>query len=263
MVHGQNALLTVCARCGSQGTFPETTPTGECSKWFSQRTVLSLLSFQPDGDCELSREYLLQLDVEVLTEFVMCLMDELKRVKSQVHRLEDNRGNIDEQKTLSVQQIADASNQQREQLIEQQSSAFASGKQHAEELADLKRIIDIMRAKAEKHDVLTQENKCLREKIETLRKTNSNSWHYSGDSDCGDSVALNCEVLKAELRLYKNHYIEMKEQRREMMEQLQRAKLSERKVKALKNELYQEQLNRETVEKQLEDALVIILLTII
>ncbi|XP_055621782.1 uncharacterized protein LOC129765461 [Toxorhynchites rutilus septentrionalis] len=211
-------------------------------------------SQQTDGDYELSREYLLHLDVDVLVELVLGLIDELERVKSHVHPFNMDKQGIDE-RSAAVQQIAKAGDQERDQLIEQQSSVFAGSEQYAKELADLKEIIDNIRTKAEKHDVLVKENKCLREKLHALRKSNQSSWQKSRDSDCGDSVTQNCESLMAELCLFKNHYAEIEQQKRELMEQLQRSKFSERSVITLKNELYQEQLNREIIERQLADAL--------
>ncbi|XP_065087695.1 nuclease SbcCD subunit C-like [Ochlerotatus camptorhynchus] len=208
---------------------------------------------RPSGDCELTREYLQYLDVEELVDYVMSLMLELKKTKSQVQQLEADRKDLGE-RLVSVQQMAETCEQEKEELIvaQQQPSELLD-----QEMIELRNIILAMKEKADRYDCLRQENECMKVKLERFCDRNESTKRASFDEGaCGDSVPKACERLKAELRLYKRHYDELTVQKRTLMEQLQRTKVREGKVLDLRNQLAEEEYKRESMQRQMDDLLI-------
>ncbi|XP_053686110.1 centriolin [Sabethes cyaneus] len=212
---------------------------------------------RPGGDYELTRDYLLQLDASELTDYVLSLMTELRAAKMDAKKLEDSRLELGQQ-LASVQKLAKTCEQEREELIvsQQQLAVKFDPEQHERELADLKAIICNLKCKAKKYDSLVEENRRLRKKLQPSSEENSLTAKKTvTEKGCGDSECINCCRLSAELCIYKNQYDDLKQQRRVLMEQVQKGKIAQEKVSELKLELDDERSKVKRIQQRLEDSL--------
>ncbi|XP_058466354.1 uncharacterized protein LOC131439408 [Malaya genurostris] len=204
------------------------------------------MMLRPVGDYELTREYLLQLSTIELTDYVLSIMNELKKVKSNVRDLTESRHDLEHQ-LASVQQIAEECFQEREEviLIQEQSTA------------DLEETIRDLKCKAHCYDRVVQENQCLRSELQTLQEIGSSKTEQKlDDGACGDTEASTCVELKAELCIHRQHYVEMQHQKRTLMEQLRRAHIGQDQIFKLKNKLIDEKQQKEKLQEQLDNALI-------
>lgn len=214
---------------------------------------------QPGGDFELTRDYLLQLDVSELTDYVLSLMAELKATKMEARKLADSQVQLGQQ-LVSAQQLADTCEQEREELIliQQQSAVKLDTEQQQRELTDLRTIICNLKCKAEKYDSVMKENQCLRRKLQISCEENSLSTKKVDTGDgCDGSECANCNRLKAELCIYKNQYDNIKQQRRVLMEQIQQERIAKEQVSDLKMQLDGKRVKLDRTEQRLEETLVI------
>ncbi|XP_058835932.1 uncharacterized protein LOC131692724 [Topomyia yanbarensis] len=214
------------------------------------------LLLRPDGDYELTREYLLQLSTDELADYVLSLMNEVKKMKSEVHDLTESGRDLGQQ-LASVQQIAETCVQERELILIQQQSVVIDPDLQQKELADLKETICALKYKADRYDCVMRENLSLRCKLQAMYDENTSNTKRKFDyGACGDTETNTCAVLKAELCIYKCRYDEMQQQRRKLMEELQRAKIGQEQLFKLKNKLINQQLQKEQLQERLDDALI-------
>ncbi|XP_055530975.1 uncharacterized protein LOC129721902 isoform X2 [Wyeomyia smithii] len=214
---------------------------------------------RPSGDFELTRDYLLQLDVTELTDYVLSLMTELKSTKAEARKLQESRLELGQQLD-SVQKLADTCEQQREELIliQQQSAVRLDSEQQQQELADLKTIICNLKSKAKEYDCVVKENQCLRKKLKTACEENFSKTNKSGgENGCGDSRCVNCDRLNAELCIYRNQYSDLMQQKRTLMELVQKGRIAQENVSELKIQLDRERFKREKIENQFKNAMIL------
>ncbi|XP_019529341.3 protein hook-like [Aedes albopictus] len=210
---------------------------------------------RPSGDYQLTRAYLQHLSTGELVDYVMSIMLELKHIKSKVQRIELERNDLGEQ-LMSVQQMAEACEQEKEELIlVQQRSALFDPDQMDQEMIDLRDMILALKEKADKYDCLEKENKCMKKKLEEFCGEKSKPKSSFDEGACGDSIPMTCEKMKAELRLYKQHYEQLKVEKRALMEQVQLLKLRDCKYWEMKNRLTEEESKRGCLQNKIDDLL--------
>uniref|UniRef100_A0A1Q3FTM8 Uncharacterized protein n=1 Tax=Culex tarsalis TaxID=7177 RepID=A0A1Q3FTM8_CULTA len=196
----------------------------------------------------LTREYLMFVETEELVDFVMCFMTELKKAKTQLAEFEHNQRSQQEEQLQLVQRAAD------QKLVQQRSEIVDQAKVE-EELADLKETILSLKSKANRCDCLERENNCLRKKIQCLRKQKKPEVKEKCEekTDCGDSPQVDCDRIKAEMALIRNYCEELKQQKRTLMEELQRNKINHCKISDLRNQLIQEQCSRGLLQEKFDN----------
>ncbi|XP_039452230.1 uncharacterized protein LOC120431156 isoform X1 [Culex pipiens pallens] len=200
---------------------------------------------RPSGG--LTREYLMFIETEELVDFVMIFMEKLEKANTKLAEYEQNRRGQQEQIEL-VQRAAE------QELVQQRTEVVDQAKVE-EELADLKDIILRLKCKADRCDCLEQENHCLRKKIHCLKKEKKPEMKEKCDEkiDCGDSPQVDADKVKAEMALIRNYCEELKQQKRTLMEELQKSKINHCKVSDLRNLLIQEQCWRELLQEKFDN----------
>lgn len=191
------------------------------------------------------------IETEELVDFVMIFMEKLEKANTKLAEYEQNRRGQQEQIEL-VQRAAE------QELVQQRTEVVDQAKVE-EELADLKDIILRLKCKADRCDCLEQENHCLRKKIHCLKKEKKPEMKEKCDEkiDCGDSPQVDADRVKAEMALIRNYCEELKQQKRTLMEELQKSKINHCKVSDLRNLLIQEQCWREQLQEKFDNLQVI------
>ncbi|XP_055600055.1 paramyosin-like [Uranotaenia lowii] len=202
----------------------------------------------PQGDYALSKEYLIQLDVQDLAEYVICLQEEIQRMNQQ-------QGSQSQQPPCAKFGFYSTNSDQ----LENQARQLQQDRDEFEQqMADLEEVIVDLKERADRYENLARENELLRCQLQ------------SRSSECTDKMKLinaeaqasfnrlraeDAEKLEAELIIFKAEYEELRQQNLELREHLQRAYTCQTKLAELKRQLTLEQELREKVEDDLEHML--------
>ncbi|XP_001846751.2 flagellar attachment zone protein 1 [Culex quinquefasciatus] len=199
----------------------------------------------PEGEFELSKDYLVNLDVDDLAEYALSLQAEIKRKNEKVKKLEGK------QKVLQ-----DRNTPEEQKLIQQQSAELQRERQEFDQqIADLEEDIIQWRDRAERYDLLAKENELLRQQLQKQRIEAADKMRLinaEAEASFNRMRAEECERLEAELILYRTQYDDLRAQKRDLKEQLQRAATRQNKVGELKRQLAVERAHREQVEEEME-----------
>lgn len=174
---------------------------------------------------------------------------EIKRKNEKVMKLEGK------QKVLQ-----DRNTPEEQKLIQQQSAELQRERQEFDQqIADLEEDIIQWRDRAERYDLLAKENELLRQQLQKQRIEAADKMRLinaEAEASFNRMRAEECERLEAELILYRTQYDDLRAQKRDLKEQLQRAATRQNKVGELKRQLAVERAHREQVEEEMEQLMV-------
>ncbi|XP_058814364.1 uncharacterized protein LOC131678312 [Topomyia yanbarensis] len=209
----------------------------------------------PDGQFELSKNYLLNMEVDDLANYIVSLQAEVKRKNETVQQLEETRRVLGEQLDSAQQQSQDRI------LIQQQSAILQQERNEFEQqIDDLEEAIICLKDRADRYDLLAKENELLRCQLQKHRAEVANKMqlaHAEAEANFNRMRANDCEKLEAELIIFKAEYEELRKQKRELKEQLQKSSICKVRLSELKRQLATEQAEREKVEERMEHLLAI------
>lgn len=207
----------------------------------------------PEGQFELTKDYLINLDAHDLADYILSLQGEIKRKNESVQALEDSRKSLGEQlETLQKQSDELTEIRQQSVFLEQERADFE------QQMEDLELVIVDLKDRADRHDVLAKENESLRQQLQKQRVESADRIRLANaeaEANFNRLRAEECEKLEAELILFKAQYEDLRHQKRELKEQLQKASVQQGKLTELKRQLALEQDHREQVEEELERVL--------
>nr|XP_029729212.1 myosin-11-like [Aedes albopictus] len=217
------------------------------------KTRFKKAMLHPDGQFELTKDYLIHLDVDDLAEYILSLQAEIKRKNDSMQQLDETRKTLDKQ--------LEAMQAKSEELYElqQQSEILAEERNDFEQqLEDLEMVIVDLKERADRYDLLAKENASLRDQLRSQRMEAADRIRLINaevEANFSRMQAEDYEKLEAELVLFKAQYEDLRQQKRDLKEQLQRAAMQQSKMTDLKRQLALEQAHREKVEDELEHLL--------
>ncbi|XP_058444453.1 CAP-Gly domain-containing linker protein 1-like [Malaya genurostris] len=207
----------------------------------------------PEGQFELSRDDLMQMEVSDLAGLIVNLQDEIKRKNETVQQHEQTRRSLGEQLKLAQQQSHD------QMLIQQQSAILEQERNEFEQqIEDLEEVIVGLKDRADRYDLVAKENELLRCRLMKLGKEADNRMRLAtaeAEANFNRMRADDCEKLEAELIVFKAEYEELRKQKRELKEEVQKASICKVRLSELKRQLAAEQAHREKVEDEMEHLL--------
>ncbi|EAT37783.1 AAEL010252-PA [Aedes aegypti] len=207
----------------------------------------------PEGQFELTKDYLIHLDVDDLAEYILSLQAEIKRKNDSVLQLEETRRTLDEQ----LEAIQAKSDELSE--IQQQSAMLAEERNDFEQqLEDLEKVIVDLKERADRYDLLAKENASLRDQLQHQRTETADRIRLINaevEANFNRMITQDYDKLEAELVLFKAQYEDLRQQKRDLKEQLQKAFVQQGKMTELRRQLALEQSHREKVEDELEHLL--------
>lgn len=142
---------------------------------------------------------------------------------------------------------------QQSAILEQERTDFE------QQMEDLEMVIVNLKDRADRYDLLAKENQLLRQQLQKQQVEAADRIRLinaEAEANFNRMRAEDCEKLEAELILFKAQYEDMRHQKRELKEQLQKAFVQQTKLTELKRQLALEQGHREQVEDELEHVLV-------
>ncbi|XP_065074176.1 early endosome antigen 1-like [Ochlerotatus camptorhynchus] len=207
----------------------------------------------PEGQFELTKGYLIQLDADDLADYILSLQAEIKRKNDSVQTLEESRKGLGEQ-LQAIQKQSDELTEIRQQsaILEQERTDFE------QQMEDLEMVIVNLKDRADRYDLLAKENELLRQQLQKQRVEAADRIRLinaEAEANFNRMQAEDCWKLEAELILYKAKYEDLRHQKRELKEQLQKAFVQQSNLTELKRQLALEQVHREKVEDELEHVL--------
>ncbi|XP_062557733.1 putative uncharacterized protein MYH16 [Armigeres subalbatus] len=217
------------------------------------KTRFKKAMLHPEGQFELSKDYLIHLDVEDLADYILSLQAEVKRKNESVQQLEEARRSMGEELD-AIQMKSDELN-----VIQQRSAMLAEERNDFEQqMEQLEMVIVDLKDRADRYDLLANENKLLRDQLKHQRMEAADRIRLINaevEANFNRMRAEDCEKLEAELAMFKAQYEDMRQQKRGLKEQLQTALMKQSKMMDLKRQLALEQVHREKVEDELEHLL--------
>lgn len=189
-----------------------------------------------------------------LAEYILSLQAEIKRKNDSVLQLEETRRTLDEQ----LEAIQAKSDELSE--IQQQSAMLAEERTEFEQqLEDLEKVIVDLKERADRYDLLAKENASLRDQLQHQRTETADRIRLINaevEANFNRMITQDYDKLEAELVLFKAQYEDLRQQKRDLKEQLQKAFVQQGKMTELRRQLALEQAHREKVEDELEHLLV-------
>ncbi|XP_055548842.1 myosin heavy chain, striated muscle-like [Wyeomyia smithii] len=200
----------------------------------------------PEGQFELTRDYLVNMEVHDLADYILSLQAEVRRKNETVQQL-DGRLQAVQQNSQDFDVI-----QRQSAILEQERSEFE------QQISDLEEVIVSLKDRADRYDLLAKENNLLRcqlqkqqlEVTDKVRLANAEA-----EASFNRMRAKDCERLEAELVIFKAQYEDLRKQKRELKEQLEAAFINHDRVADLKRQLANEQAQREQAEEAMEHLL--------
>ncbi|XP_055615583.1 restin homolog [Toxorhynchites rutilus septentrionalis] len=205
----------------------------------------------PEGEFELTKDYLVHLDVEDLAEYILRLQTEIKRKKLSVRELEESHRQLE---TVRGQSNDYAFIQQQSAILEQERNEFE------QQLLDLEEVIVNLKDRADRYDLLAKENELLRCQLQKQQMGPADKirlHNAEAEAKFNRIQAEDYEKLEVELIIMKTTYEQLREQKRELKERLQKALLCQTKLTELKRQIAIEKDKRENIEEEMERLLVL------
>lgn len=185
-----------------------------------------------------------------MADYILRLQTEVKRKNQNVHELEEARKQLEEvQKQSNDLTLI----QQQSTILEQERNEFE------QQLTDIEEVIVNLKDRADRYDLLAKENELLRCQLQKQRMGAADKMRLVNAEAEANFYRIQAEDyvrLEAELIIMKTQYRDLKEEKRELKEQLQKAFVCQTNLADLKRQIAVEKEKRQNVEEQMERLLV-------
>ncbi|XP_058444179.1 myosin-J heavy chain-like [Malaya genurostris] len=184
----------------------------------------------PEGQFELSKDYLVQMKVDDLADYIVSLQAEIKRKNSTVQELEETR-----------------------QTLELENNEFR------QQIGDLEKVISQLKDNTDCCDRLAKENEFLRCQLLKRDKEVDCKIRLANakvEADIDQMWAESYQKLKEELDFSKTEFDELCQQNQQLKEQVRKGSIWKVKLSEMKRQFALELAHREKVEVEREHLLI-------
>ncbi|XP_053692213.1 myosin-10-like [Sabethes cyaneus] len=200
----------------------------------------------PEGQFELTKDYLVSMEVHDLADYILSLQAEVRRKNETVQQMDSQ--------LQAVQQRSEDLNiiQRQSAILEQERNEFE------QQLGDLEEVIVNLKDRADRYDLLAKENQLLRCQLQKQQGQAADKMRLASaeaEANFNRMRAKDYERLEAELVIFKTQYEELRKQKRELKEQLEVVSINVGRISELKRQLANEQAQREKAEEAMEHLL--------